>query len=266
MIYTMQSGWYACTQPAQATVCAAKGKRRSSLMPHHRGQHGAHAAGYFLWERWPHGGLHGNAVGGYCNQHPCGRQQSLRSSQIGHTEGGHGRDGSSTRGSDVVSDPASCLSLGQEALAAGRLPNSAEPTDPAHGLCDRALWVRRLPWSIPRTQLEAQLLAAAPAAESAAVAPLRGRPRGTAAGADHRGHAVLVFKSGLEARRAMDALGQPGEGGHGVQGADHRGHAVLVFRSGLEASGAAEALRQPGDGGHLVDGVHGGQEGSIEGW
>ena len=89
---------------------------------------------------------------------------------------------------------------------------------------------------------------------------------GAAAGADHRGHAVLMFRSGLEARRGAEAVGQPGEEEQGGGGADHRGHAVLVFRSGLEASGAAEALRQPGDGGHLVDGVHGAQEGSIEGW
>ena len=230
-------------------------------MPHHHGQHEAHAAGCFLWERWPHGalhgGLHGSSVGGYCNQHPCGRQQSLRISQIAQAEDGHGRSGSYTSGSDVVSHPASSLSFGQEALAAG-LPNSGEPTDPAHVLSDRALWVRRLPWSIPRTQLEAQLLAAAPAAVSAAVAPLRGRPRGAAAGADHRGHAVLVFKSGLEARRGAEALGQPGEGVHGAQGADHQGHAVLVFRSGLEARRAAEVLRRPGEGVHLFFGALGG--------
>ena len=50
------------------------------------------------------------------------------------------------------------------------------------GLCDRALWVRRLPWSPPRSQLQAQLLAAAHAAVLASVAPPKGRPRGAAAG------------------------------------------------------------------------------------
>ena len=123
-----------------------------------------------------------------------------RLSHIVHAEAGGSRDVSS-----CDSDAAPARNT--------RLLEGSDPADPSNGLCDRALWVRRLPWSTPHTHLEAQLLAAAPAAVSVAVAPLRGRPRGAAAGADHRGHAVLVFRSDHDARGAMDALGQPGEGG-----------------------------------------------------
>jgi hypothetical protein len=71
-------------------------------------------------------------------------------------------------------------------------------------LSDVAVWVRKLPWSLPRDELRRQLHLAAPRALMVEVAGSKGK--GSAAGADHKGHALLLFETADEAEQAMHAM------------------------------------------------------------
>lgn len=70
----------------------------------------------------------------------------------------------------------------------------------------KTLWIRRLPWTLSRDEIQAALRVAAPEALEVTLPPPKGKARGKAFGADHRGHAFITFQTEEQAEASAEAL------------------------------------------------------------